>query len=211
MTITSTIIGVLVLAYLLGSIPFGLLFSRMGGLGDIRETGSGNIGATNVLRSGNKLLAALTLLADAAKGSAAIFIALEFAGFPAAYWAGLAALLGHIFPVWLGFKGGKGVAVFIGTSIVLSPLPGLSMLSVWLLVALISRRSSLAALIATLSVPLIWPSLAKFMVLWWSAFRLASFTGRIARIFPVCEKDRNRASASLRKIFQTLKKKKKKQ
>ena len=126
----------------------------MGGLGDIRETGSGNIGATNVLRSGNKLLAALTLLADAAKGSAAIFVALEFAGFPTAYWAGLAALLGHIFPVWLGFKGGKGVAVFIGTSIVLSPLPGLSMLSVWLLVALISRRSSLAALIATLSVPL---------------------------------------------------------
>lgn len=154
MTITSTIIGVLVLAYLLGSIPFGLLFSRMGGLGDIRETGSGNIGATNVLRSGNKLLAALTLLADAAKGSVAIFAALEFVGFPAAYWAGLAALLGHIFPVWLGFKGGKGVAVFIGTSIVLSPLPGLSMLSVWLLVALISRRSSLAALIATLSVPL---------------------------------------------------------
>ena len=153
MTIASTVIGVLVLAYLLGSIPFGLLFSRMGGLGDIRETGSGNIGATNVLRSGNKLLAALTLLADAAKGSAAIFIALEFAGFPTAYWAGLAALLGHIFPVWLGFKGGKGVAVFIGSSIVLSPLPGLSMLSVWLLVALISRRSSLAALIATLSVP----------------------------------------------------------
>ena len=154
MTIASTVIGVLVLAYLLGSIPYGLLFSRMGGLGDIRETGSGNIGATNVLRSGNKLLAALTLLADAAKGSAAIFIALEFAGFPTAYWAGLAALLGHIFPVWLGFKGGKGVAVFIGASIVLSPLPGLSMLSVWLLVALISRRSSLAALIATLSVPL---------------------------------------------------------
>ena len=154
MTITSTIISVLILAYLLGSIPFGLLFSRMGGLGDIRETGSGNIGATNVLRSGNKLLAALTLLADAAKGSAVIFIALEFAGFPTAYWAGLAALLGHIFPVWLGFKGGKGVAVFIGMSIVLSPLPGLSMLSVWLLVALISRRSSLAALIATVSVPL---------------------------------------------------------
>ena len=154
MTDTSTIIGVLILAYLLGSIPFGLLFSRMGGLGDIRETGSGNIGATNVLRSGNKLLAALTLLTDAAKGSVAIFIALDLVGFPAAYWAGLAALLGHIFPVWLGFKGGKGVAVFIGTGIVLSPLPGLSMLSVWLLVALIFRRSSLAALVATLSVPL---------------------------------------------------------
>ena len=154
MTDTSTIIGVLILAYLLGSIPFGLLFSRMGGLGDIRETGSGNIGATNVLRSGNKMLAALTLLTDAAKGSVAIFIALDLVGFPAAYWAGLAALLGHIFPVWLSFKGGKGVAVFIGTGIVLSPLPGLSMLSVWLLVALIFRRSSLAALIATLSVPL---------------------------------------------------------
>ena len=154
MTDTITIIGVLVLAYLLGSIPFGLLFSRMGGLGDIRETGSGNIGATNVLRSGNKLLAALTLLTDAAKGSVAIFIALDLVGFPAAYWAGLAALLGHTFPVWLGFKGGKGVAVFIGTGIVLSPLPGLSMLSVWLLVALIFRRSSLAALVATLSVPL---------------------------------------------------------
>ena len=153
MTDMSTIVGVLVLAYLLGSIPFGLLFSRMGGLGDIRETGSGNIGATNVLRSGSKFLAALTLLADAAKGSATIFIALEFAGFPTAYWAGLAALLGHVFPVWLGFKGGKGVAVFIGASIVLSPLPGLSMLFVWLLVALIGRRSSLAALIATLSVP----------------------------------------------------------
>jgi glycerol-3-phosphate acyltransferase PlsY len=154
MTDTSTIIGVLVLAYLLGSIPFGLLFSRMGGLGDIRETGSGNIGATNVLRSVNKLLAALTLLTDAAKGSVAIFVALDLVGFPAAYWAGLAALLGHIFPVWLGFKGGKGVAVFIGTGIVLSPLPGLSMLSVWLLVALIFRRSSLAALVATLCVPL---------------------------------------------------------
>ena len=154
MTDTITIIGVLVIAYLLGSIPFGLLFSRMGGLGDIRETGSGNIGATNVLRSGNKLLAALTLLTDAAKGSVAIFIALDLVGFPAAYWAGLAALLGHTFPVWLGFKGGKGVAVFIGTGIVLSPLPGLSMLSVWLLVALIFRRSSLAALVATLSVPL---------------------------------------------------------
>ena len=153
MTITSTIIGVLILAYFLGSIPFGLLFIRMGGLGDIRETGSGNIGATNVLRSGKKLLAALTLLTDAAKGSVAILIALEFVGFPVAYWAGLAALLGHIFPVWLGFKGGKGVAVFIGSGIVLSPLPGLSMLSVWLLVALISRRSSLAAMAATLSVP----------------------------------------------------------
>ena len=153
MTDISTIVGVLVLAYLLGSIPFGLLFSRMGGLGDIRETGSGNIGATNVLRSGKKLLAALTLLTDAAKGSVAIFIALEFVGFPVAYWVGLAALLGHIFPVWLGFKGGKGVAVFIGSGIVLSPLPGLSMLSVWLLVALISRRSSLAAMAATLSVP----------------------------------------------------------
>ncbi len=154
MTDAITIIGVLGLAYLLGSIPFGLLLSRMGGLGDIRETGSGNIGATNVLRSGNKFIAALTLLTDIAKAIVAILVATEFVGFPTAYWAGLAALLGHIFPVWLGFKGGKGVAVFIGTSLVISPLPGLTLLSVWLLVAVISRRSSLAALIATISVPI---------------------------------------------------------
>ena len=154
MTDAITVIGVLGLAYLLGSIPFGLLLSRMGGLGDIRETGSGNIGATNVLRSGNKFIAALTLLTDIAKAIVASLVATEFVGFPTAYWAGLAALLGHIFPVWLGFKGGKGVAVFIGTSLVISPLPGLSLLSVWLLVAVISRRSSLAALIATISVPI---------------------------------------------------------
>ncbi|MAK11957.1 MAG: glycerol-3-phosphate 1-O-acyltransferase [Rhizobiales bacterium TMED83] len=154
MTDAITVIGVLGLAYLLGSIPFGLLLSRMGGLGDIRETGSGNIGATNVLRSGNKFIAALTLLTDIAKAIVAILVVTEFVGFPTAYWAGLAALLGHIFPVWLGFKGGKGVAVFIGTSLVISPLPGLTLLSVWLLVAVISRRSSLAALIATISVPI---------------------------------------------------------
>ncbi|MBL6787121.1 MAG: glycerol-3-phosphate 1-O-acyltransferase PlsY [PS1 clade bacterium] len=147
-------IGVLVLAYLLGSIPFGLVLSRMAGLGDIRDIGSGNIGATNVLRTGNKSIAALTLLTDAAKGFIAVAIALELLGMSTAYWAGLAALLGHVFPVWLGFKGGKGVAVFIGTSIALSPLPGLSFLTVWLLVALITRRSSLAALIAAISVPL---------------------------------------------------------
>ena len=147
-------IGVLVLAYLLGSIPFGLVLSRMAGLGDIRDIGSGNIGATNVLRTGNKFIAALTLLTDAAKGFIAVAIALELLGMSTAYWAGLAALLGHVFPVWLGFKGGKGVAVFIGTSIALSPLPGLSFLTVWLLVALITRRSSLAALIAAISVPL---------------------------------------------------------
>ena len=154
MTDAITVIGVLGLAYLLGSIPFGLLLSRMGGLGDIRETGSGNIGATNVLRSGNKFIAALTLLTDIAKAIVASLVATEFVGFPTAYWAGLAALLGHIFPVWLGFKGGKGVAVFIGTSLVITPLPGLTLLSVWLLVAVISRRSSLAALIATISVPI---------------------------------------------------------
>ena len=147
-------IGVLVLAYLLGSIPFGLVLSRMAGLGDIRDIGSGNIGATNVLRTGNKFIAALTLLTDAAKGFIAVAIALELLGMSTAYWAALAALLGHVFPVWLGFKGGKGVAVFIGTSIALSPLPGLSFLTVWLLVALITRRSSLAALIAAISVPL---------------------------------------------------------
>ena len=123
MTDTSTIIGVLVLAYLLGSIPFGLLFSRMGGLGDIRETGSGNIGATNVLRSGNKLLAALTLLTDAAKGSVAIFIALDLVGFPAAYWAGLAALLGHIFPVWLALKAARALRFLSARALFCRPCP----------------------------------------------------------------------------------------
>ena len=143
----------LVLAYGLGSIPFGLLFTRWAGQGDIRDIGSGNIGATNVLRRGNKLVALLTLLADAAKGFVAVMIAWRLVGDNAAAMAALASLIGHIFPVWLTFKGGKGVAVFIGTMLMLSPLAGLNFLLLWIVVAIIGRRSSLAAIIAFLATP----------------------------------------------------------
>ena len=143
----------LVLAYGLGSIPFGLLFTRWAGQGDIRDIGSGNIGATNVLRTGNKLVALLTLLADAAKGFVAVMIAWRLVGDNAAAMAALASLIGHIFPVWLTFKGGKGVAVFIGTMLMLSPLAGLNFLLLWIVVAIIGRRSSLAAIIAFLATP----------------------------------------------------------
>lgn len=143
----------LVLAYGLGSIPFGLLFTRWAGQGDIRDIGSGNIGATNVLRTGNKLVALLTLLADAAKGFVAVIIAWHLVGDNVAAMAALASLIGHIFPVWLTFKGGKGVAVFIGTMLMLSPLAGLNFLLLWIVVAIIGRRSSLAAIIAFLATP----------------------------------------------------------
>jgi acyl phosphate:glycerol-3-phosphate acyltransferase len=142
-----------VLAYGLGSIPFGLLFTRWAGQGDIRDIGSGNIGATNVLRTGNKLLALLTLLADAAKGFIAVMIAWRLVGENAATLAALASLVGHIFPVWLNFKGGKGVAVFIGTMLMLSPLAGLNFLLLWIVIAIIGRRSSLAAIVAFLATP----------------------------------------------------------
>src|SRR5471032_748050 len=108
--------------YLLGSIPFGLILTRLAGAGDIRGVGSGNIGATNVLRTGRKGLAAATLLGDALKGTAAVLVAGRLGGEDAALAAGLGAFLGHLFPVWLGFKGGKGVATFIGVLLALSPL-----------------------------------------------------------------------------------------
>lgn len=134
------------LGYLLGSIPFGLLFTRFGGKGDIRDIGSGNIGATNVLRSGSKALALATLIADAVKGGLAVALIWRLGSDTAAYMAGLAAFIGHLFPVWLDFKGGKGVAVFIGAIIVMSPLTGLLFLATWLIVALASRMSSLSAI-----------------------------------------------------------------
>jgi glycerol-3-phosphate acyltransferase PlsY len=132
--------------YLLGSIPFGLLLTRAAGLGDIRRVGSGNIGATNVLRTGNKALAAATLLLDAVKGAAAILIANWWGGHAAILWAGAGAVLGHAFPVWLGFKGGKGVATSYGVLIAAAWPVGLCAGAVWLVVAALARVSSLAAL-----------------------------------------------------------------
>lgn len=137
-----------VIGYLLGSLPFGLIIARALGLGDLRQIGSGNIGATNVLRTGNKPAAAATLLLDAGKGAIAVILARQFAGESAAIVAGGAAFLGHCFPVWLGFKGGKGVATFLGTLIALDWRLGLMCCATWLLVALIARISSLSALIA---------------------------------------------------------------
>jgi acyl phosphate:glycerol-3-phosphate acyltransferase len=140
-----------VLAYLLGSIPFGIVITRALGLGDLRKIGSGNIGATNVLRTGNKGAALATLVLDAAKGGVAVLIARALLAEDAAQLAGLAAFVGHLFPVWLGFKGGKGVATFLGTLIALAWPVGLAACATWLVAAAISRISSAAALTAAAS------------------------------------------------------------
>ena len=150
-TPSSTLALVAALAYLLGAIPFGIVITRALGLGDLRTIGSGNIGATNVLRTGNKRAAAATLTLDAAKGAVAVLIARAMVGEDAAQLAGLAAFLGHLFPVWLGFRGGKGVATFLGLLIALAPAVGLACCAVWAATALISRISSLSALAATAS------------------------------------------------------------
>ena len=153
-------IAALVFGYFLGSIPFGLLLTQAAGLGDVRKIGSGNIGATNVLRTGHKGLAALTLVLDALKGTAAVLIA-HYAGglygiaILAGLLAGLGAFLGHIFPVWLGFKGGKGVATYIGVLIGVFWPAALVFCAAWLLVAVVTRYSSLSALAASVLTPLI--------------------------------------------------------
>jgi glycerol-3-phosphate acyltransferase PlsY len=162
--------------YLLGSIPFGLILTRYAGLGDVRAIGSGNIGATNVLRTGRKGLAAATLLGDALKGTLAVLLAGRF-GLEAALVAGLGAFLGHLFPVWLGFKGGKGVATFLGVLLALSPLGLLAFAAIWLGLAFTLKYSSLAALAASGLTPLVlWalgqPAVAGLflllaILLWW--------------------------------------------
>lgn len=141
-------------AYLLGSVPFGIVMARLFGLGDLRRIGSGNIGATNVLRTGNKLAAALTLIGDAGKGGAAVLMARAVVGEDAAQVAGLAAFLGHLFPVFLGFSGGKGVATFLGVLLALAWPVGLAACGTWIAVAALSRYSSLAALGAAAATPL---------------------------------------------------------
>jgi glycerol-3-phosphate acyltransferase PlsY len=148
-----------VLGYLLGSIPFGLLLTKLTGGPDIRTIGSGNIGATNVLRTGKKAVAAATLLGDILKGTAAVLLVASLSSLSAALLAGLGAFLGHVFPVWLRFKGGKGVATYIGILLGLAWPFALLFGVVWLVVALLSRYSSLSALIASAVTP---------PALWWS-------------------------------------------
>ncbi|MCB4800883.1 glycerol-3-phosphate acyltransferase PlsY [Methylobacterium brachiatum] len=193
---TPAALGGLALGYALGSIPFGLIFTRVAGLGDVRAIGSGNIGATNVLRTGRKGLAAATLLGDALKGTAAVLIARQLGGEGPALAAGLGAFLGHLFPVWLGFKGGKGVATFIGVLLAFSP-PALAAFAViWLGLAFALKYSSLAALAASAATPLVlWaldaPTQAVLLLLlgvllWWkhapNIRRLAAGTeGRIGQ------------------------------
>jgi glycerol-3-phosphate acyltransferase PlsY len=148
----------LILGYLFGSIPFGLILTRLAGTKDLRSIGSGNIGATNVLRTGHKGLAAATLLLDMLKGTAAVIVAGYFDGPNAAMLAALGAFLGHLFPVWLKFRGGKGVAVYIGVLLGLFWPAALAFCLIWLATAVASRYSSLAALVASLVTPIF---------LWW--------------------------------------------
>ncbi len=156
----------LVFGYLCGSIPFGLLLTRLAGTPDIRSIGSGNIGATNVLRTGNKALAAATLAGDILKGTVAVVITFVLFGHHAALYAALGAFLGHLFPVWLQFRGGKGVATYIGLLLGFGVWIALAAFClIWLAIAAVTRYSSLAALIASAATP---------AVLWWSGDRAGS-------------------------------------
>ena len=179
-SLTWPFLAAAVLAFLLGSIPFGLVLTRFAGYGDIRAIGSGNIGATNVLRTGRKELAILTLVCDVLKGTLAVAIADHLGGQDLAILAALGAFLGHLFPVWLRFRGGKGVATYIGILIALAWHAAVVFCLVWLVVAAVSRYSSLAALVASLATPLfLWSEgylqeaqlFALFTVLLWLKHR----------------------------------------
>jgi glycerol-3-phosphate acyltransferase PlsY len=170
-------IAALVLGYGLGSIPFGLLITRSAGTTDIRSIGSGNIGATNVLRTGRKDLAALTLILDALKGTLAVLLAGHLWGDGAAIFAGAGAFLGHIYPVWLGFRGGKGVATYLGCLFGLWWPAGLIFAAIWLGIAFATRISSAAALVGSVAAPLLFLLTAQItdgvalalmtLLLWW--------------------------------------------
>ena len=150
----STLFAALGFGYLIGAVPFGLLLTRAAGLEDIRHIGSGNIGATNVLRTGHKALAAATLLLDIAKGAAAVLLAGLLAT-DAAMWAGAGAVIGHLYPVWLRFKGGKGVATYLGVAYGLALLLGLAASGAWIATAVLFRISSLAGLVMVAATPVI--------------------------------------------------------
>ncbi len=150
-----------VCGYILGSIPFGLVITRALGLGDLRRIGSGNIGATNVLRTGNKPAALATLLLDSGKGAIAVLVARAVAGEDAALVAGVAAFLGHLYPVWLGFRGGKGMATFLGTLLAMFWPLGIIACGIWLIVAVLGRMSSLASMISASATPLVAPLLGQ--------------------------------------------------
>ena len=150
---TREMIFALALGYLLGSIPFGLVLTRLAGKGDIRNLGSGNIGATNVLRTGSKALAALTLILDCLKATAAILIAKALFGEETAIFAATGAMLGHLYPVWLKFRGGKGAATFLGVLIPLLPIAAIVYAAVWIILVLTVRISSVAGMTAAVSAP----------------------------------------------------------
>lgn len=166
-----TLLLALAIGYLLGSVPFGLVLTRMAGMGDLRAVGSGNIGATNVLRTGRRDIAAATLLLDLLKGTAAVFLATVLASEPTlagrlasqpAMAAALGAVIGHLFPVWLGFRGGKGVATFIGVNAGLWWPAALLFAAVWIGMAFLARISSLSALTASLTVPILYAATGRF-------------------------------------------------
>lgn len=176
-------VAFIALGYILGSIPFGLLLTKAAGLGDIRTVGSGNIGATNVLRTGKRGLAAGTLILDAGKGAVAVLIAAAVGGPIAALWAGLGAVLGHLFPVWLGFRGGKGVATALGVLLAAAWLAGLVACATWLAAAAVLRISSAASLIAlAVAVPVAWALAGPATALLALAIALLVFVRHAANI-----------------------------
>ena len=172
--------------YLLGSIPFGLLLTRLAGTADIRAIGSGNIGATNVLRTGRKGLAAATLICDMLKGTIAVVVIHRLWGDEAAILAGLGAFLGHLFPLWLRFKGGKGVAIYIGILLAFAQIAALAFGAIWLIVAALTRYSSLSALLASAATPaILWaldePQAALLFVVM-TVLIFVTHRGNIARL-----------------------------
>lgn len=180
------LLAALAFGYLLGSIPFGLVLTRSAGLGDIRAIGSGNIGATNVLRTGSRKLAAATLLLDGLKGTAAVILAGLF-GPAAALAAGIGAFLGHVFPVWLGFRGGKGVATFLGVLLAIAWPAFFVFAAIWIAMAYAFRFSSLAALAASVVTPVVlavmgygWPAVLAFAAM--TALLVAKHHENIAKL-----------------------------